>query len=124
VVTFDPRPRITDAPQSGFWLIRCVPRGPWCPAAIMRVQTRFEPGCPENLMDRSAFHCAFISGQPVSIQDVWLRRGRVISRSLYNEALAEIAEAVRANVYDPRCRPFVAVDIAALPIPFQEQANV
>ena len=119
----DTRPRIIDAPQPGFWIVRCVPNGPLCPAAIVRLQTMYEPGEPTNRMERSAFQGAFISGQPVSIKEVWGRRGRIVSRSEYEHALAEIAASMSENVYDPRCQPFVPVDIAALPIPFQEEAN-
>lgn len=116
----DLRPRVIDSPQPGFWTIRCVPKGPLCPAAVMRLLTTREPGVdPPNLMDRSAHLAAFISGQPVALADVWLRRGAVITRADYNRAVAEIAEAVRANVYDPRCQPWKPVDIASLPLPFQ-----
>lgn len=120
---FDPRRRVTDFPAPGFWLIRCVPKGPWAPAAIMRLNTSSEPGQPDNLMDRSSFLAAFISGQPVALADVWLRRGRIITRAEYNRAVAEIGEAVRANVYDPRCQPWKPVDISALPLPFAKDVR-
>jgi hypothetical protein len=118
----DLRPRVIDMPTVGFWTVRCVPRGPLCPAAIMRLKTLYEPGEPANAMDRSPFLCAFISGQPVALGDVWHRRGRVIHRAEYDRAVAEIAEAVRANVYDPRTNPWKPVDIQSLPLPFAERA--
>lgn len=87
----------------------------------MRLNTSAEPGQLDNLMDRSSFLAAFISGQPVALADVWMRRGAVITRAEYNRAVAEIAEAVSANIYDPRTSPWKPVDIDALPLPFQAQ---
>lgn len=120
---FDPRSRVMDAPRPGFWLVRCCKGGPWCPAAILRLQTIAEPGLPDNLMDRSPHTAAFVSGQPVALADVWHRRGRIITRAEYDRALSEIAAAVRGNVYDPRCQPYKPVAIDALPIPFEEEAR-
>ncbi|HXE51277.1 MAG TPA: hypothetical protein VN663_23060 [Ramlibacter sp.] len=114
-----------DHPEPGLWLIRCCPRCPWVPARIVMVQVSHEPGQPDNDMrgTRSPFLAAFISGQPVAVSDVWGRRGRIITRSEYERAVAEIAAAVRENRYDPRCAPFKAVEIESLPLPFQEEAD-
>jgi hypothetical protein len=116
----DTRSRTMDRPQEGFWLIRCASKGPWVPASIMRLQTVVEPGEPENRMDgtRSPFTAAYISGEVVAVDAVWLRRGRVITRAEYAKQVAEIAANRRAGRYDPRLKPYRAVEMENLELPF------
>lgn len=109
--------------------------GPLCPARIVWLETRHEPGQPDNDMTgtRSPHLAAFVSGVDVSPYDLrpdtWHQQHRIfrieraITRAEYDRALVEIAAAVRANVYEPRCRPFEAVRIDDLPLPFSEDAN-
>lgn len=121
---FDARPRSIAAPETGYWLVRRGQGFPWCPAAILRLLTAYEPECPENRMEgtRSPFLAAFVSGEPVSIAEVWERRGRPISRAEYQRQLAEMAANLRLNRYDPRFRPGDRVKLAALTIPFARRA--
>lgn len=117
---FDPRPRAIEAPVPGCWLVRLVRHGPWCPAMITVLQTSHEPGVPDNDMrgTRSPHLVGLISGQVEAWSKIWETRGRVISRSEYDAALAEMREALRTNTYDPRWNPRKAVKLEALPIPF------
>lgn len=122
---FDPRPRQLEKPEEGFWIVRCVKGGPLVPACIVMLSTWFEPEVPENRdMERPSHLGAYISGQPVATREVWLRRGRVITREQYDALIAEIRENISANRYDPRTTPFRTVDLSRVAIPFSEPANV
>ncbi len=117
---FDTRPRVTDHPRPGFWVLRMGQGFPWCPARIVMAQTMFEPGEPENDMrgTRSPHLCALISGLPVKMEDVWERRGRVIDRREYDRMMAEIDAARRADVYLPAALPFKKVSLLNVKVPF------
>ena len=121
-----------DAVRPGFWLVRARlgpgKWGPAAPAAIIVLQTRFEPGEPENEMERSPFYAGFVSGLPVSIWSIHqathtegdriLRIERVLHRVEYDRLMAQIAEARRADRYLPMAVPFKPVSRRHVEIPF------
>lgn len=97
-------------PQPGFWLVRPARGAPLVPAAIMRVLTTHEPGDPSNAMERSPFLAAFIAGEPVDLDAVWLRRGEPIGESEYRFRIADLAHAKAWRSGDPLAEPRRAVD--------------
>ncbi len=110
-------------PEPGFWLVRKHRKGAWCPAAILRLKTEFEPGSRENnFMERSPFLAAFISGEVVALEDVWHSRGRRITQIEYWRAVDEIEKAKARGDYDPRSHPFRAIKLDAIPIPRSQRA--
>jgi len=123
--------------RTGFWLVRArlgraenktVIWGPASPACIVRLHTRHEPGHPENLMERSPFFAAFVSGEPIGLYDLFpttdheqeriFRVERAISQPHYDRLMREIAEARRADRYLPMALPFKPIKIEALEVPF------
>lgn len=111
-------------PEPGFWLVRKHRLGPWCPAAIIRLQTQHEPGNPDNPMERSPFLAAFVSGEPVDIEDVWHTRGRRIAPPEYWNAVGEIRRARQRNEYDPRLYPRRPIKPSAIPVPQRARRRV
>lgn len=111
-----------------FRLKRLVKRGPLCPFALMWVQTRHEPGNPENTMERSPHVAAWLSGEPVAVGDMArvYSTGKAgsgpLSRGEYARLCAEIAANHRANRYDPRAHPWKPVVVDQLTIPFAKDA--
>lgn len=105
-------------PKEGYWLIRLAKGGPLVPASIQRIHTTFEPGNPQNEMDRSPFLAAFINGNPVSLEEVWHRKGQPISKEEYLFQLADSAWVRDYAPNDPKANPKKAVDFSTLPIPF------
>ena len=97
-------------PQPGFWLVRLAKGGPQAPAAIVRVHTTAEPGNPSNAMERSPFLAAFIAGEPVDLDAVWLLRGEPITEAEYRFRVADIEHAKAWRPDDPRGKPREAVD--------------
>jgi hypothetical protein len=91
-------------PEPGYWLLPArVSGGMRVPACIRVVQTTEEPGLPDNLMDRGAFLAAFVidkgKEQPVSLAEVWTRRGEPISAGEYR---FQIDDRKHARAYRPR----------------------
>lgn len=109
--------RRIDRPEPGFWMIRLVKGGPLVPAAIMRVQTTQDPETGEP-MERSSFLAAFINGEPVDIDAVWLTRGTEITEAEYRFRVADAEWARRHAQFDPIANPRRRVDLAAIALPF------
>ena len=63
---------------------------PEVPACIRLIQTRAEPGNPDNAMIRSPSLAAFIAGKPVGLDEVWTVRGRGITEAEYERALNDL----------------------------------
>lgn len=112
--------RTLDHPREGYWLVRAGKGFPLCPARIVWLETRHEPGCVENDMSgtRSRHLAAFVSGQPVAMEQVWHRRGEPLSRAAYDAMMAQIADARRADKYLPMAAPFTKVAVAQMKVPF------
>jgi hypothetical protein len=135
----DPRPLVTqplDVIETTAFLelsrgpiyrvVRLVKNGPLCPSVIMWVTTRHEPGEVMNTMDRSPHLAAFVSGEPADWRRLFAsgKAGtRHITRAEYARLLAEIAANRRAGRYDPRTKPYEAVEIDRLPIPFSKEPS-
>lgn len=111
-----PRPILS--PRPGYWLLRLAKNGPRLPAAIMWVHTTREPGNPMNAMERSPFLAAFIAGDPVSLDEVWLRRGTAIAEDEYNFRIADLRHARKFRPDDPLTKPREAIDLDNVPLPF------
>lgn len=122
---FDPRPRVMEAPREGFWRLRMGQGFPYAPARIVMLHTHVEPGEPTNDMTgtRSPHLAAFISGLPVKMADVWMRRSQAITRAEYDRMMAAITEARRADRYLPAAVPFKKVDPRQVEIPFGKNTS-
>jgi hypothetical protein len=110
--------RSLNDPQPGYWLMRMVKGGPRVPATICIVHTTREPGEESNLMDRSPFIAAFIAGDPVSIDDVWHRRGEPITESEYRFRVADLEYARRYAPDEPQAAPRKKIDLMQAKLPF------
>jgi hypothetical protein len=110
--------RQIDAPQPGFWMIRLVKGGPEVPARIFRHVTTHEPGAPGNAMERPSFLVAEIAGEPVDLDDVWLRSGREITQAEYQFQVADHAHAREWRPRDAKANPRHAIDLMATALPF------
>ena len=107
-------------PAEGHWLIRLVRNGPPVAASIRWVETTVEPGVPENDMagTRSRFMAAFINGEPVDIDRVWLVRGHAIDEAEYNFRIADFEHACQWRPDDPVAEPTKKIDLMRAPMPF------
>ena len=113
-----------ELPRPGYWLarVRLGPGhyGPLTPAAIERIETTHEPGCPDNPMERSPFLAAFLAGEPVSLWTLYqtnhtaperfVRLETEISRSEYEYRLADLKHAKAWRPKDPTGQPKKPVD--------------
>lgn len=111
-------PRRIDRPKPGFWLLRLVKGGPDVAACILRLQTRHEPGEPQNQMERSPFLAAFINGEPVDLAAVWERRGRAITEAEHCYRVALTDWAIQNAPHEPAARPTEAINHMTAPVPF------
>lgn len=105
-------PRAISKPQPGHWLIRLIRNGPLVPACIRRVQTTHEPGAADNQMERSAFLAAFINGEPVDIDRVWMVRGQPISRQEHDYRCAVTDWAMQHAPETIEAQPTKRIDLA------------
>lgn len=101
-------------PECGYWLIRLIRNGPLVPACIQRVQTMHEPGEPENTMERSPFLAAFINGEPVHIDRVWMVRGQPIAEAEYKYRCALTDWAQQHAPDMPEATPTKRIDLAQI----------
>ena len=110
----DARPLSMPAP--GYWLIRLVKNGPPVAASIRWVETTVEPGVPENDMagTRSRFLVAYINGEPVDIDRVWLVRGHPIDAAEYRYRCAVTDWAIQHAPETPEATPTKRVDLARI----------
>lgn len=118
--------------RPGYWLVRARtgPRqyGPLVPAAIVRVQTKAEPGEASNAMDRSPFFAAFVAGEPVSIYSLQqethtfgeriYRTEKVIDRAEYEFRCADLDYARRYAPDEPQAAPNKTIDLMQAALPF------
>jgi len=133
------------SPRECYWLVRVrlgrkpnktVQWGPLTPAAIIRLQTRHEPGEASNAMDRSPYYAAFLAGEPIDLIELWalqmstevttrriIQIDRVLTRREYERLLGEIAGARRADRYLPMAVPFQPVRADQVEIPFLSGVN-
>lgn len=98
-------------------MVVLVKGGPRVPAAIMRVHTTAHPETGEP-MDRSPFLAAFIAGEPVALDDVWLKRGTEITAAEYHYQTATAIWAKAHAPHEPAARPREAVDPLTVQLPF------
>jgi len=102
--------RRIDRPVPGYYLLKLTKGGAEIPARIWWCLTRHEPDEPSNLMDRAPFIAAEIAGDIVAVHEVWLRRGRYISRSEYEFRMADLAWAREHAQDEPQVNPKRAID--------------
>jgi len=109
-----------DKPEPGHWLVRLVKGGPSVPACIRWCETTVEPGEPSNLMHgtRYRFLAAFINGDPVPLDRVWLTRGTPIDRAEHDFRVADTNWAMTNAPAEPAARPTERVDLRQTSIPF------
>lgn len=111
-------PRVISRPEPGYWAIVLVKGGPTVAARIFIHQTAHEPGEPENLMERSPLLSAEINGEPVAVDEVWLRRGRPITKAEHDFLVADRAWVREHAAHLPEARPTEKVDRSTIPLPF------
>lgn len=100
---------------------RFLRNGPLCPACVIWIQTRSEPGEPNNRMERSQHLAGYISGQPADPRRIYMADSagtREISRTEYARLLDRIDDALRQNRYCAEASPFDPVRVDAIEIPF------
>ena len=116
-------PRQIAKPEVGYWLMRLTKGGPQVAAAIMWLETVEEPGVPENRMvgTRSRHLAAFIAGEPVSVDEVWLRRGVPITRDEYHFRLSDMAWAKQHAPDEPIAKPRERIDLTTAPPVYQRR---
>lgn len=107
-------------PQEGYWLIRLVKGGPRVPACIRYMETIVEPGEPGNRMDgtRPRYLAAFVNGEPVALDRVWLSRGDAISEAEHDFRVADAAWAAEHAPDEPAANPTTPIDHLLIPLPF------
>lgn len=116
--TADASPRRMDKPECGYWLVRQIKGGPRTPASIQVVHTLYEPGEAGNRMERSPFLAAFIAGEPVALDEVWLRRGDPITKEDYEFRVADLRWSREHAPDEPQANPRKAVDLLQATLPF------
>lgn len=102
-------PRRIDRPECGHWLVRLRRGAPKVPAAILRLEVADEPDNPRE--DHSSYLAAFIAGDPVSLDEVWHRRGEPISEAEYSWRVADLQWAKRYAPSEAIARPQEAVSL-------------
>lgn len=107
-------------PQPGFWLIRTVKGGPRVAACIKIVCTTAEPGQPDNDMHgtRSPFLAAFVLGEPVDLDRVWLTRGEPITEHEHDFRVRDAAWVRQYRPSEPMAQPHKPIDLLQAPLPF------
>lgn len=97
--------RRIDLPTPGYWAVRLTRGGVEVGAAILRLQTVVEPGEADNRMERSSHWIAYLNGKIVSVETVWMKRGRKITEAEYNYLVADRAWAARYAPSSPEANP-------------------
>ena len=116
-------PRRMDRPEPGYFLMTLVKNGPRIPAAIIWVESVAEPGVPGNDMrgTRSRHLAAFIAGDPVPVDSVWLRRGIPITKEEHDFRCADIAWAKQHAPEEAIAQPRKRIDLATAPPVYQRK---
>jgi hypothetical protein len=110
-------PRFMSFPMPGFWSVRLGGKGsPEVGAAIIRRTRRSpDPAAPTNIQGEANFLEAYLNGRLVSLDAVWLRRGRPIERSEYDFLVADRTWASRHAPHSAEARPNEKADLRAMP---------
>ena len=111
-------PRAMQRPETGYWLIRLRRGAPEVPACIRYERTTYEPGLPDNRMDRSPILTARINGDIVPWERVWLTRGRAIDRAEYDYRVAVTEWAIENAPDDPAADATRPIDLLTASLPF------
>lgn len=110
---------IGDAPIAGLYKIRRVRRGPWVGVRIWHDDNRFEPGNPENRLDRSSIWRAERDGEEVELARVWPHASfNPIDKSEYLFLLRDASHARQNRPGSPEANPTKTVDVGAMPAIF------
>lgn len=96
--------------EVGYWAIKLAKGAVEVGACIQYERTHFEPGNPENLMDRSAILTARVNGEIVPLDRVWLTRGRVVDKAEYDWLVADRAWAKKHRPDSPEANPSKKID--------------
>lgn len=109
----DLTPRRIDAPQEGLWAIRLGGIGtPEVAAAIIRRTRRSpDPAAPSNIQSECNVLEAYIDGRLVSLDAVWLRKGRAIDEREYQFLIDDRKWARTFKPNDPAANPQQRVDL-------------
>ena len=106
--------RQIDSPAPGYWAIKLVRNGPEVAAAIFLRAYVEETDADDARMERTPYFEAFIDGRQVPVDQVWLRRGRVIPEAEYRYLLSLSAWARDNAPNEPIANPKQAVDLNTL----------
>lgn len=115
--------RVIDRPRPGYWAVR-VRKGAvevgariyWtaCPHCAATIEPE---SFPPNVSERSPTLAAEINGEPATLDEVWLRRGRPLSEADYRFLLADRAWAAQHAPADPAANPREPVNWLTAPLP-------
>ncbi len=104
----------SDGPQAGYFRVRLVRKGPWVAARVWLDDDRFEPGNPENRLDRSPIWRAEIGGREVEVERVG-PYAQSIEFSEYRYLLANADHAAKYRPASPEANPNQGVDLNSMP---------
>jgi hypothetical protein len=102
------------APPVGWWMVRLSSQGAEVPACCFWCD--YEPGEPENKLDRKPYLVAAIAGTEVDPLE-FRYIGRPIAQEEYDKALQRLRWLQDHQPDHPACNPYKPVDVASLPLP-------
>ncbi len=109
-------------PECGHWLVILTRGGVPTPARIYIAREAEHEGLPidpwPNSETRILGIFADIAGEPVDVDEVWLKRGQPITESEYRYRVADHDWAKRYAPHLPEADPRKAVRLADVPVPF------
>jgi hypothetical protein len=109
-------PRFTAFPVPGFWAVRLANGAPEVGAAIIRRTRRSpDPASQANIQGECNMLDAFLDGRLVSLDEVWLRRGRTIDEREYQFLLDDRKWARSFRPRAPEANPHDRADLRAMP---------
>lgn len=111
--------RPISSPSIGYWAVRLAKNGAEVGARIYWLRcgdcgAALDPTTIANITEGRPELAAEIDGEPASVDDVWLRRGRVIDETEYRWLLEDARWCREHAPEEPRAQPRQAVDIRQL----------
>jgi hypothetical protein len=103
----------SDVPGVGYYKVRQVRGGPWIAARIWLDDDRYEPGNPENRLDRSPILRAEIGGEEVEVERIGVY-AETIDVAEYQFLLASARHADKHRPESPEANPKQGVDLGAM----------
>lgn len=106
----------SDVPRAGYYLVRLVRGGPWCPARIYFGQPH-DPVTGE-ILDRSYRMVAEVNGEPHDVYRIWpYCAGDEIDKAEYDYRIADRDWCVQFDSTAPQANSRSPINIDDLPVP-------